>query len=61
MSRGKRLIDKLGVKPNSKITVLGVKDEKFWKQLKESVADITSARIEKSQIQSSFQRRIKQI
>ncbi len=37
----KSLIDKLGVKPTSKITVLGIKDENFWKQLQDVATDIS--------------------
>jgi hypothetical protein len=40
VSQPKSLIDTLDVKPNLKVTVLGVKDENFWKQLKERAADI---------------------
>lgn len=36
----KSLIDKLGVKPESRVAVLGVTDQEFWKQLKARATDI---------------------
>lgn len=43
----KRVIDKLGVKPDSKVTVLRVGDETFWKQLKRRATDISKGRLRK--------------
>lgn len=40
----KSLIDKLGVKPDSRVTVLGVKDEGFRKQLIERGTEISDSR-----------------
>ena len=40
-------MDKLGVKPNSKVTVLGIKDEIFWKQLQDRATDIATGRLRK--------------
>jgi len=47
MNHPKSLIDKLGVKPDSKVTVMGIKDENFWKQLKERTEDISEGRLRK--------------
>jgi hypothetical protein len=38
----KSVIDKLGVKPDSRVAVLGVKDESFLKQLRERAADVSN-------------------
>jgi len=60
MSQPKSLIDRLSVKPNSKVKVLDVKD--LWKQLKERGADITNkSRAAAKKNLNLFQRRIKQI
>jgi hypothetical protein len=39
------LIDKLGVKPDAKVTVIGVEDEAFWLQLGERTHDIVVGRL----------------
>jgi len=39
------LIDKLGVKPEAKVTVIGVEDEAFWLQLSERTHDIVVGRL----------------
>lgn len=41
----KSLIDKLGVKSNSKVSVLGVTDESFWRQLKERTTNISKDKL----------------
>lgn len=41
------LIDKLGVKPEAKVTVIGVQDEAFWLQLGERTHDIVVGRLRK--------------
>ena len=38
------LLDKLGVKPQLKVVVLGIKDENFWEQLRERTSDISTVR-----------------
>jgi len=38
----KSIIDKLGVKPDSRVAVLGVKDESFLKQLRERAPDVSN-------------------
>lgn len=42
----KSLIDKLGVKPGSRVSVLGVRDEEFWKQLRERSTEIAEGTAE---------------
>ncbi len=41
------LIDKLGVKPEAKVTVSGVEDDAFWLQLGERTHDIVVGRLRK--------------
>ena len=41
------LLDKLGVKPFHRISVLGVDDEAFWEQLTERAADTVKGRLRK--------------
>ncbi len=41
------LMDKLGVKPTSIVSVIGVKDESFWQQLIDSGADAIKGRLHK--------------
>jgi hypothetical protein len=41
------LIDKLGVKPEAKVTVIGIEDESFWLQLGERTHDIVVGRLRK--------------
>jgi hypothetical protein len=48
MTQQKSLIDKLRVKPNSKVTVLEVKDEDLWRQPTKQAAKISN-RPEKTQ------------
>lgn len=43
----KSLIDKLGVETDSKVTVLGIKDENFWKELEQRAMDISRCRLRK--------------
>ncbi|OGO35869.1 MAG: hypothetical protein A2Z03_04525 [Chloroflexi bacterium RBG_16_56_8] len=43
----KSLIDKLGIKPESRVSVLGIKDEEFWKQLKSRTAEISNGRLKR--------------
>lgn len=43
----KSLIDKLGVKSDSKVAVIGVNDENFWRQLKKRAIDISVGRLRK--------------
>ncbi|HKZ85855.1 MAG TPA: hypothetical protein VJ793_19630 [Anaerolineae bacterium] len=38
----KSVIDKLGVKPDSRVAVLGVKDELFLRQLRERAPDVSN-------------------
>lgn len=38
------LMDKLGVKPGSRIAVIGVKDKSFWDQLRERTSDVADGR-----------------
>ena len=38
----KSIIDKLGVKPDSRVAVLGVKDESFLRQLRERAPDVSN-------------------
>jgi hypothetical protein len=40
----KRLLDKLGVKPDSKVSVLGVDDQDFWADLQTRAAHISKGR-----------------
>jgi hypothetical protein len=42
MTQQKSLIDKLRVKLNSKVTVLDIKDEGFWRQPKKQAAKISN-------------------
>ncbi len=44
----KSLIDKLGVKPNQKVSVLGITAESFWQQLQERTQNISKARAAKN-------------
>jgi hypothetical protein len=37
----RRLIDKLGVKPGQRVSVLGVTDEPFWRELRERTEDVS--------------------
>lgn len=37
----RRLIDKLGVKPGQRVSVLGVSDEPFWRELRERTHDVS--------------------
>src|SRR5262245_410159 len=37
----RRLIDKLGVKPGQRVSVLGVSDEPFWRELRERTDDVS--------------------
>jgi len=41
------LLDKLGVRPDSKVAVLGVKDDAFRKQLTDRTADVSEGRLRK--------------
>ncbi len=41
------LLDKLGVKPDSQVAVLGIKDENFWQQLKERTSKTATSRPKK--------------
>jgi len=43
----KSVLDKLGVKPDSKVAVLGVKDDTFLKQLHDRTADVSEGRLRK--------------
>ena len=43
----KSALDKLGVKPDSKVAVLGVKDDTFLKQLHDRTADVSEGRLRK--------------
>ncbi len=43
----KILIDKLGVKPNSKVSVLGIQDKDFWEQLEGRTSDVSNGSIKK--------------
>lgn len=43
----KGLIDKLGVKPNSRVSVIGIDDAAFWKQLEARTSDITRDKLAK--------------
>jgi len=44
----KSVLDKLGVKPDSKVAVLGVKDDTFLKQLHDRTADVSEGRLRKN-------------
>jgi len=44
----KSLIDKLGVKPGQKVSVLGITEESFWQQLEERTQNISKARAAKN-------------
>jgi hypothetical protein len=39
------LMDKLGVKPESKVTVIGIDDETFWQQLVDRTDDAVKSRL----------------
>jgi hypothetical protein len=41
------LIDKLGVKPEARVTVLGVEDAEFWRQLAARTPDVARGRLRK--------------
>ncbi len=43
----KSLIDKLGVKPGARVSVLGVRDRVFWEQLEARTDDIGRGRVRK--------------
>ncbi len=43
-SSSKPLIDKLGVKPGARVTVLGIADVKFWKELQERTRNVARGR-----------------
>ncbi len=43
----KELIDKLGVKANSRVSVIGIEDAAFWKQLEARTPDITRGKLAK--------------
>jgi hypothetical protein len=43
----KGLIDKLGVKPEHKVAVLGVSDHEFWRQLRARAADLSQEAVPK--------------
>lgn len=43
----KSLTDKLGVRPGFKVSMLGVEDKDFWKQLRERMADISEGEVRK--------------
>jgi hypothetical protein len=38
-------MDKLGVKPDSRITVIGIADEDFWAQLVDRAGDVATGRL----------------
>jgi len=44
----KSLLDKLGVKPESKVSVLGVDDQDFWNDLQARAAHISKGRLARS-------------
>jgi len=39
------LIDKLGVKIDSRVTVMGIDDETFWRQLTDRIHDVATERL----------------
>ncbi len=43
----KSLLDKLGVRPDSRVAVLGVRDDTFRQQLKNRTADVSEGRLRK--------------
>ena len=43
----KSVLDKLGVKPNSKVTLLGIRDDDFVRQLTERTGDVATGRLRK--------------
>jgi hypothetical protein len=48
ISNPKSLIDKLGVKPDFKIAVLGIKNEEFWKHLIARAGDVQEGSVGKN-------------